>query len=101
MVVSAALNKNNREGDKQVPGIRNDIIIKRKILNGMFDAAEHVSAEVEQHGLLYECTDLDNELRAAYVVFRDVLHKAIDGMEALVTKHVVNGKNSRKRNSHK
>ena len=81
-----------------MPGIRDDIIIKKAILNGMFEAAEHESAEVEKHGLLYECTDLDNDLRAAYVTFRDVLHGVIDEMEARVTKKVVNG---RKRNNHK
>lgn len=81
-----------------MPGIRDDIVIKKRILNGMFEAAEHEAEEVEKHGLLYECTDLDNDLRAAYVTFRDVLHKVIDEMEARVTKKVVNG---RKRNNHK
>jgi hypothetical protein len=72
-----------------MPGIRDDIIIKGRILKGMFDAAEHESAEVEKHGLLHECADLDNDLRTAYVKFRDVLHNVIDEMEARVTKKVV------------
>lgn len=78
-----------------MPGIIDDIIIKRRILEGMFEAAEHEGREIEKHGLLYECTDLDNKLRDAYVQFRDVLHSVIDEMESRVTKHVVKKNNKR------
>lgn len=80
-----------------MPGIRDDIIIKKAILNGMFDAAEHESAEVEKHGLLADCVDLDNDLRAAYVKFRDTLHNVIDEMELRVTKKVLNNKNNNRK----
>lgn len=82
-----------------MPGIIDDIIIKRRILEGMFEAAEHEGREIEKHGLLYECTDLDNDLRAAYVQFRDVLHNVIDEMEARVTQHVVKKNNKRNNKS--
>jgi hypothetical protein len=71
-----------------MPGIIDDIIIKKAVLRGMFKAAEHQGLEVEKHGLLADCKDLDDELRAAYVPFRDTLQKVIDEMEARVTRKV-------------
>ena len=71
-----------------MPGIIDDIIIKKNVLEGMFKAAEHEAAEIEKHGLLADCKDLDSELRAAYIPFRDTLQKVIDEMEARVTKKV-------------
>lgn len=72
-----------------MPGIRDDIIIKGGILEGMFKVATHESGEIEKHGLLADCKDLDAKLRAAYVPFRDTLQWVIDEMEARVTKKVI------------
>ena len=60
-----------------MPGIINDIIIKKTVLKGMFKAAVHVGREIEQYDLLGDCKDLDKELRASYVQFRDTLQKVI------------------------
>ena len=71
-----------------MPGIIDDIIIKKNVLKGMFKAAEHEGAEVERHGLLADCQDLDKKLRDAYIPFRDTLQEVIDEMEARVTRKV-------------
>jgi hypothetical protein len=72
-----------------MPGIRDDIIIKRAILAGMWEAAAHEAKEVAKHGLLASCKDLDIELHTAYDQFRDVLQHVIDEMKDRVTKKVI------------
>jgi len=72
-----------------VPGIRDDIIIKRDILSGMWKAAAHEAKEIEKHGLLADCQDLDTELHTAYDQFCDVLQHVIDEMKDRVTKKVI------------
>ena len=72
-----------------MPGIIDDIIIKKSILKGMFKAAEHEGLEIEKHGLLGDCKDIDAKLRASFEQFRDTLQWAIDEMETRVTNKVV------------
>lgn len=73
-----------------MPGLRDDIIIKGRVLKGMFKAARGEAKEVENHGLLKDCQDLDKKLRTAYEPFRDTLQEVIDEMEARVTKKALN-----------
>lgn len=71
-----------------MPGIVDDIIIKGLVLGGMFKAAKHEAEQVETHGLLADCADLDAKLHAAYEPFRDTLEEVIDEMKDRVTKKV-------------
>jgi adenine/guanine phosphoribosyltransferase-like PRPP-binding protein len=72
-----------------MPGVVDDIIIKGLVLRGMFQAAEHAGAQVEKHGLLGQCKDLDAKLKAAYIPFRDTLEQVTEAMEKMVTDKVV------------
>jgi hypothetical protein len=71
-----------------MPGIRDDIIIKGKTLKGMLKAAKHAAKQVEKQGLLPDCSDLDDKLRAAYIPFRNGLQEVTEEMEARVTAKV-------------
>lgn len=73
-----------------MPGLLDDAILKDKILHGYFQALEHEAREAEQRGMLGDVADLDRDLHAAYVVFKDKLEYTIDETKARITKKVLN-----------
>lgn len=81
-----------------MPGILDGVATRRRIIVGLFKAAEKEAEQVEKHGLLADCTDLDAKLQEVYAPFRDALQEVVDEMVARVTKHVVK-KNNNKRNN--
>lgn len=81
-----------------MPGILDSISTRRRIIAGLFKAAEKEGEQVEKHGLLAACADLDAKLHDAYGPFHDALQEVIDEMQIRVTKKVVNNKNNNRRN---
>lgn len=73
-----------------MPGLLDDAIIKNRTLPGMLKALVHEAKEVEKHGLLADCDDLDQKLHPVYVQFRDTLLEVTDEAKARVTKKVLN-----------
>lgn len=69
-----------------IPGIIDDIIIKKATLDGLLKAAESQAQEIEELGMLPECEDIDKKLHAAYVPFRDALIWAAEEMKNRLTK---------------
>ena len=72
-----------------MPGVIDDIIIKWKSLNGLFEAAAHEGAQIEKHELLAECQDLDDKLHKAYLPFRDTLIEVTEEMKRRVTAKLI------------
>jgi hypothetical protein len=72
-----------------VPGITDDIIIKRRSLKGLLKAAEHQAIEIAENDMLAACQDLDAELHKVYVPFRDMLIKVTEAMKDRLTKKLV------------
>jgi hypothetical protein len=71
------------------PGLLDDVILKRKVLDGMFRAAKHEAQEAEKRGMLKDVADLDAELHDAYLVFKAKLEYVIDETKNRVTKKVI------------
>lgn len=79
-----------------MPGILDGLSTKRWIIVGLLKAAEKEAEQVEKHGLLADCADLDAKLQEVYVPFRDALQEVIDEMTARVTKKALNNRNSKR-----
>lgn len=78
-----------------MPGILDRISTSRRIITGLLKAAEREAEQVEKHGLLTDCADLDAKLQDAYVPFHDALEEIVDQMQARVTKRALKPNNKR------
>lgn len=72
-----------------MPGIIDDIIIKKLVLEGLFNAAQSQGKEIQERGMLGECADIDKKLHASYIPFRDTLMWAAEEMKDRITKKVI------------
>lgn len=79
-----------------MPGLLDDAIIKRRILNANLRALIDEAQHIKTYGMLAECQDLDDKLRAAYVPFRDTLQEVLDETERRVSKKAIALENSHK-----